>query len=253
MEGKRRSGRPHGAKTRREASARVRQLVQYYIDNIEDFRRIHLRYLGYFQNSDFVDQIHSVRSRVKDPKHFEDKLQRMVDKAFASGRAFAITEANVFKRVYDCIGFRFLHIRREDFPTIDRALQNLLSLYKLEIVKGPVARVWDPRAEEYFKGLGIKTEDSGTMYTSVHYTVAMPEGDRYFEIQVRTLMEEVWGEVDHTFNYPHPSKSASCREQIVALARIVSGANQLVDSIYNTQVEHVSLLVTGAQARPRKR
>lgn len=47
-------------------------------------------------------------------------------------------------------------------------------------------------------------------------------------------MEEVWGEVDHSINYPHKSDSVACREQIRALARATSSATRLVDSIFAT-------------------
>jgi putative GTP pyrophosphokinase len=47
-------------------------------------------------------------------------------------------------------------------------------------------------------------------------------------------MEEVWGEVDHKLNYPHPTESVACREQIRALARSTSSATRLVDSIFAT-------------------
>jgi ppGpp synthetase/RelA/SpoT-type nucleotidyltranferase len=57
------------------------------------------------------------------------------------------------------------------------------------------------------------------------------------EIQVRTLMEEVWGEVDHTMNYPYPVESLACREQLKVLARVTSSASRLVDSIFATVAE----------------
>jgi hypothetical protein len=41
------------------------------------------------------------------------------------------------------------------------------------------------------------------MYTSVHYIIGSgSQTPLTCEIQVRTLMEEVWGEVDHKINYP---------------------------------------------------
>jgi ppGpp synthetase/RelA/SpoT-type nucleotidyltranferase len=58
------------------------------------------------------------------------------------------------------------------------------------------------------------------------------------EIQVRTLMEEVWGEVDHTMNYPYPVESLACREQLKVLARVTSSASRLVDSIFATVADH---------------
>jgi ppGpp synthetase/RelA/SpoT-type nucleotidyltranferase len=54
------------------------------------------------------------------------------------------------------------------------------------------------------------------------------------EIQVRTLMEEVWGQVDHTLNYPHRTQHLGCREQLAALARATSSCTRLVDSIFRS-------------------
>jgi putative GTP pyrophosphokinase len=71
------------------------------------------------------------------------------------------------------------------------------------------------------------------MYSSVHY-VAQPNTRPplvTIEIQVRTLADEIWGEIDHKLNYPHPHKSVACREQIRALARVTSSCSRLVDAI----------------------
>ena len=71
------------------------------------------------------------------------------------------------------------------------------------------------------------------MYTSVHYIIqSRSRNPVTCELQVRTLAEELWGEVDHTLNYPHESDSIACREQIRALARITSAATRLVDSVF---------------------
>jgi ppGpp synthetase/RelA/SpoT-type nucleotidyltranferase len=82
---------------------------------------------------------------------------------------------------------------------------------------------------------------SQSLYTSVHYVIAPNVKKRYTcEIQVRTLAEELWGEVDHTLNYPHPSESVPCREQIKVLARVTSSCTRLVDSIFLSHLDHAS-------------
>jgi putative GTP pyrophosphokinase len=76
------------------------------------------------------------------------------------------------------------------------------------------------------------------MYTSVHYIIKPNSTAKITcEIQVRTLMEEVWGEVDHLINYPHKSQLISIREQIKTLARVTSSCSRLVDSIFTTYNE----------------
>jgi putative GTP pyrophosphokinase len=57
------------------------------------------------------------------------------------------------------------------------------------------------------------------------------------ELQVRTLLEEVWGEVDHEMNYPHESGILACREQLAVLARVTWSCNRLIDAIYRTKAE----------------
>lgn len=59
------------------------------------------------------------------------------------------------------------------------------------------------------------------------------------ELQVRTLMDEVWGEVSHrvNFNYPSESPSLSCQNQLKILARLTSGCTRLVDSIFQSHFD----------------
>jgi ppGpp synthetase/RelA/SpoT-type nucleotidyltranferase len=118
---------------------------------------------------------------------------------------------------------------------IDRCLRAIIEEQPVELVEGPRARTWDNEYRDYFQSINIETQDSETMYTSVHYILASKSSTTITcEIQVRTLMEEVWGEVDHKVNYPHPNETVACREQIRALARATSSATRLVDSIFAT-------------------
>jgi putative GTP pyrophosphokinase len=182
--------------------------------------------------------IHSSKWRVKDPQHLRDKLERKLLEAKEKGRRFLISEQNLFTKVNDLAGFRILHLYTDQIKDINQHLLEVLHDAKYRIVEGPVAKVWDDVSRSYFKGIGIKTERSDTMYTSVHYVIE-PNRRTLFtaEIQVRTLMEEVWGEVDHKINYPHATKSVACVEQIAALARLTSGCTRLVDSIFNSYAE----------------
>ena len=56
------------------------------------------------------------------------------------------------------------------------------------------------------------------MYTTVHYVIRANQKTKVTcEVQVRTLMDEVWGEVSHRVNYPNESPSSSCQEQLKVL------------------------------------
>lgn len=183
--------------------------------------------------------VHSTKFRVKDEDHLQDKLIRKMIVAKEKNKVFNITEKNLFSQINDLAGYRILHLHTQQMGDINRELRAVLDEYRYTIVGEPSARTWDDEHRLYFNGLGIKTIKSPTMYTSVHYIVKLNNRtEGRCEIQVRTLAEELWGEVDHSMNYPHPSPSQACREQIKVLARITSSCSRLVDSIFETSRTH---------------
>jgi putative GTP pyrophosphokinase len=97
------------------------------------------------------------------------------------------------------------------------------------------------------KNLGLKVTQDQSLYTSVHYIIKQNKTTaRLCELQVRTLAEEIWGEVSHTINYPHETDSVACKEQLKVLARLVSGCSRLVDSIVTSYEDHCSRASTRA-------
>jgi ppGpp synthetase/RelA/SpoT-type nucleotidyltranferase len=88
------------------------------------------------------------------------------------------------------------------------------------------------RLKKFFDSLGINTEQKDSFYTSIHYVLKPNSKSKAIcEVQVRTLLEEVWGEIDHKMNYPSPVNDEHCREQIRVLARLVGAGSHLADSI----------------------
>jgi ppGpp synthetase/RelA/SpoT-type nucleotidyltranferase len=155
------------------------------------------------------------------------------------GDAFDVTPDNLHTRITDLAGYRILHLHTRQMGDINRVLLKLIDEAQYPLLEKPKARVWDDESRTYFEGLGIATEFNSNMYTGVHYVIGASSKTRVScEIQVRTLAEEVWGEVDHSFNYPHPTESVACREQIRVLARVASSCSRLVDSIYRSYEDH---------------
>lgn len=179
--------------------------------------------------------VHSTKARIKDPDHLEDKLLRKLTDAKANNRKFTISEKNLLYRINDLAGFRILHLHTEQISSIDSELRAVLDQYRLPLYEPPKARTWDDENRAFFEKCGLKTVKSPTMYTSVHYVVESHSRTKTTcEIQVRTLAEELWGEVDHAINYPHECEVLSCREQIKVLARVTSSCSRLVDSIFRS-------------------
>lgn len=185
--------------------------------------------------------IHSHRSRVKDPEHLRDKLRRKLLKSREAGTVFDITVDSLYERVNDLAGLRLLHLHTAQFAQINTRLLELFDEHRFTVLEGPQARVWDDEYREVFKAMGVSTVSSDRMYTSVHYVVLPNRKSRITgEIQVRTLAEELWGEVDHSINYPQSSDVLACREQLRVLARVTSSCTRLVDAIYRTRDEAIA-------------
>ncbi len=217
----------------------IDELVAHFIKHKTLFSSMIDSLYSYIDNSEKLQSlIHSKKSRVKDPSHLRDKLMRKADEANRKGIAFAYTKENLFSKINDLAGFRIMHLHTKQIQQIDIELRNIFFEQRWKITEGPKARTWDDESRDYFKGINIKTITNPNLYTSVHYIIKPNTKSLVTcEIQVRTLMEEVWGEVDHKINYPHKSESISCREQIKTLARATSTCSRLVDSIFTTH-EH---------------
>lgn len=202
------------------------------------------------------NSIHSMRSRLKDPDHLKDKLERKIKECKLKNKRFSITPENLLTKVNDLVGFRLLHLYTRQFTAIDAALRDVFDEGKYDLIEGPFARTWDDESRQFFRDCNVETQDSPSMYTSVHYVIGSASKTTVTaEIQVRTLSEEVWGEVDHTMNYPHPVDSVPCREQLKVLARVTSSASRLVDSIFATVDDFRTRAreIPAAKANRRKR
>lgn len=172
--------------------------------------------------------IHSVKTRLKDPAHLREKLIRK----WSDG---PITAANMFTRITDLAGVRVIHLYSQQFAEIHSAIMDQIQRGYWHLSEPPVAYSWDPEATAFFASLRLKAETRDSYYTSIHYIVKpQPSSELSCEIQVRTLFEEAWGEIDHALNYPATTHIVACKEQIRVLAKLASTGTRLADSIFTT-------------------
>jgi|SRR5208282_209521 len=216
--------------------ARIRELVAQYKaseDKVSQF--LHIVLVALNESTALSQHIHSIKFRTKSYSSLRDKLYRKLEKCKAKKKVSNVTPANLLYKINDLAGIRILHLHTRQFTTINKELLAIFMEQKYKVKEGPFARTWDDESRAFFTKQGVEIEDSETLYTSVHYVIESASRTKVTcEIQVRTLMEEVWGEVDHSINYPHKSKSLACAEQIKALARSTSAATRLVDAIFAT-------------------
>src|SRR6202035_2237254 len=198
----------------------VDALVAYYVANQGPIKRLLESLHIHVSESDPLNRlVHSVKRRMKSPASLRDKLKRKFLKDAEAGVEFHINKDNLFTEITDLGGYRILHLHTRQMDDINKALVQVLEEAQCTIIEGPKANVWDTETEAYFQSIGIRTDFNPRLYSSVHYIVCPHKSKTNVrvEIQIRSLSEEIWGEVDHKFNYPHAIKSVACGEQIKVL------------------------------------
>lgn len=216
----------------------INAIVKPYVDERHSFEKFMKGIVETFKLEPALNKygnpvIYTIKSRLKDVDHLKDKIQRKWNKADP------LTADNIFERVTDLAGVRVLHLYQDQFSQIHDLIQRQIDNGDWFYFEPPVAYSWDPESRSFFEKFNLETKIKESYYTSIHYTVKPKENSNICcEIQIRTLFEEVWGEIDHTINYPQATKSNSCREQLRVLSKLVSTGTRLADSIFRSHNEN---------------
>lgn len=174
------------------------------------------------------DGVHSVRWRVKDTDHVLAKIVRKkIEKVEKYARTTVENYADV---ITDLIGVRALHLFKHDCIDIDAAIRKVWNIQESVIY----TREGDSVPEELITAGGVP-EKHGAGYRSVHYIIeSQPALKRIFiEVQVRTLFEEGWSEIDHTVRYPNFSDDPMISLFLNTFNRLAGSADEMGTFVKN--------------------
>ena len=211
---------------------RLAKAVEHFEENRHRFDIVARNLVDCFSEDPVLrDLIHFIKYRVKTSQSLSEKLLRLAQEKSAK----PIDKTNLFSRVNDLAGVRIIHLHTDQLVQVHPRILQILKENRYSVIGKPVAYCWDIEYEKLFDGLGIQPESQSSMYTTVHYDVlANPDSGIACELQVRSLADELWGEVSHRVSYPVESPSEACQDQLKVLARLTSGCGRLVDSIFKT-------------------
>ena len=211
---------------------RIDEAIGYFMANRHLFESFAKSLMDYFENSPELGEfIHFIKYRIKDERSLRTKLERDLTNA---------SDQDLVDRITDFAGLRIIHLHPDQLTDIHPLVSDILKEHKCKLLESPKAYCWDLEYEDLFRRIGVEAVQRDSMYTTVHYDIVANQRKKITcEIQVRTLMEELWGEVSHRINYPKKSPSASCQDQLKVLARLTSGCGRLVDSIFKTHRDFI--------------
>ena len=163
---------------------------------------------------------------MKKPEHLIEKIIRKGKKYVDRG----ISVETYKKIVTDLIGIRVLHLFKDDWRGIHEDIMNLWEIREtpqINIRRGDynVAQLQESISE---LNCEIVVRDHG--YRSVHYLIGIPvtrKDEILVEIQVRTVFEEAWSEIDHLMRYPYDVDNPIITEYLGIFNRIVGSADEM--------------------------
>lgn len=172
-----------------------------------------------------IDRVHSVRWRVKDPAHLMEKIVRK--RKDQAPKYADISAGNYSDIVTDLIGVRALHLFKQDCFPIHQSILNIW-----DPIEKPIAYVREGdgvEIEERFAEHGMKVIKHSDGYRSIHYVImTMPIQRRmHVELQVRTLFEEGWSEIDHKVKYPNFSNDKLVEQFLHLFNRLAGSADEM--------------------------
>lgn len=167
--------------------------------------------------------IHSVRYRLKNPEH----LLRKIIRKKKENCLREITPGNYRSEITDLIGVRAIHLFKEDWKKVNDFIMNTW-----EVHEQPTAYVRAGDTEEYsdmFKEGGCEIKPHQFGYRSVHYIIkTRPAKEEILaEIQVRTIFEEGWSEIDHKVRYPSRNSNELIDYLLLVMNRLAGSADEL--------------------------
>uniref|UniRef100_UPI004055B3F9 GTP pyrophosphokinase n=1 Tax=Acetatifactor sp. TaxID=1872090 RepID=UPI004055B3F9 len=200
----------------------------------------------FFLNKEEKTGLQSYRSRCKNPEHVIEKIIRKRNENYTKYKD--ISKDNYWMFLTDLIGVRGLLLYREDWVKFHQYIIG-------EIANDPDKYIKENSISDYVSDdsvfmaeapkVHIRSGDFYEIYTnwipseyildkkhyrSIHYIVNYK--GVYIEIQIRTLFEEGWGEIDHDILYPRQKDNPMLIEFSELLNRL-SGMGDEMGSFYH--------------------
>lgn len=213
--------------------------------DFKDLEEIYADYINYKisyeSQADFIanilrsqDMIHSVKSRIKNPERLIEKIIRKTpSRKEKYNKDFKFNVDNYKEEINDLIGIRVIHIFKDQWRKIH---EFIISTWKVIEVTANVREGDDTRV---FNELGIEVRSRISGYRSVHYLVEFYPTNRKViaEIQVRTIFEEGYGEIDHRLRYSHNEIPEILKSNLLLFNRIVGSADEMASLINSLSKE----------------
>ncbi|MBU2514098.1 hypothetical protein KJ966_22410 [bacterium] len=176
-------------------------------------------------------------ARIKHPEKVVDKIIRKPN-LFPEGLS-----SQSILRMEDAIGIRIIVYFVSQLPLIDKELRSS-GLFEVS-EKSPPEAYLSPDLLTRFGLTHIKQKNKESGYASIHYTVRLKNSSLtvqerpYFEIQVRTMAQELWSELEHILAYkPENRPHFSAKRRLQILSKEMSAIDEQFNLLYEELIHN---------------
>lgn len=187
----------------------------------------------------YPSPIKAIFTRIKRPERVVDKILQKPDN-YPDGLSSAS-----FHKMHDCIGVRIIVYFLSQLPIIDRELRTT-KLMELSSELPPKAYL-PPDLLRRFGLAHIPAREKESGYSSIHYVLrlAHPQKSKktshnpWFEVQVRTMSQELWCEMEHILAYTSDRRTDfMARRRFQILSRQISAIDEEFNLLYEELLQN---------------
>ena len=155
------------------------------------------------------ESIHTITYRIKDTSRLIEKIDE--ENRNLGEAVKPITTKNLYERVEDILGIRFICLRLADIKKVEAYLELLDEEKILRFRRRPEHKRSFILPVDQGESIPESLDLRYSGYSSIHFQVELSENSDApdelkgisVEFQLRTILEEAWGEIDHKHRYVH--------------------------------------------------
>lgn len=231
-----------------EADISVNTLYNIYTDYLQNRSLMEQQAEHFARILNHCSEVNSVKWRAKDPIHLIHKIIRKKKKPDDNPKYANIDVSNYKEIVTDLIGLRAIFIFKAHWSLVDEYI-----FKKLHVCPDNTITIYHASDDDltFFPNdssvkkdgevtYNYKLEKKESRYRSTHYTL---QGEKHtgckVELQVRSILDEAWGEIDHHIRYPDNEDDPELLRKMSILNGQISGCEEHASQsyVYFTELE----------------
>ncbi|MDC4862511.1 hypothetical protein NQ912_02735 [Acinetobacter baumannii] len=227
------------------ANITSKELIEIYEDYLKSLKELETEGIYLSNRLQFCDEINSVRWRVKDPIHLLTKIVRKRKEAIQEenkkSKYLTINVKNYKEIITDLVGLRAIYLFKHHWKIVDDYVCSNFRINENENIiiyhasEDDLSFYYENNYIKEVNGFKLKyiRSEKSSKYRSTHYIIDANFPHNFkLELQIRSILDEAWGEIDHFLRYPDHEEDAQLKRQMTVLNGAINGCEELVTTYF---------------------